>query len=81
MTRNPKESLIRPQLPLPIHLLEHVVNLGKEVRDFRSLIVPFSVGINLGLGLFGEVLANLRDWEDNLQSQIMESNVIDIDNH
>ena len=34
VTRDPEESRIRSQLPLPIHFLEHVVHLGKEVRDF-----------------------------------------------
>ena len=54
------------QFLLPFHLGKHVLVLLKEARHFATLLVTFEGRVDALFRLLGQVLADLRDREDDL---------------
>ena len=51
---------------MPLHLVEHVVDAVEKGGYFGALVVPFGRVEDAHLGVHRQVLANLRDRENDL---------------
>lgn len=61
-----RKCTLTADLLLPPHLVVKVVKLLKEVVNLAALVVSFCGGEHTHFGLLCEVLANIRDREDDL---------------
>ena len=73
-----EEGWSASKLFLPPHLVKHVVCPLEEDVDLGPLVVQLCLDPDFVLGLLGEVLANLRNGEDDLFKIAVATNHLDL---